>query len=105
MQEEGFPRVLYDATARPGILARPEYVGREYVKDDMEYCEVTVHIGASDRFPEVTPWCLTTTGSRLSDSYQLVARKALKCLYQMCESHLGLTPMKYFPPLDRNHPA
>jgi hypothetical protein len=23
----------------------------------------------------------------------------------MCESHLSPTPMKYFPPLDHNHPA
>jgi hypothetical protein len=23
----------------------------------------------------------------------------------MCETHMGPTPMKYFSPLDRNHPA
>jgi hypothetical protein len=50
-------------------------------------------------------WCVTAIGSHLSDTYQLVARKALKCLYQMCELHLSPTPMKYFPPLDHNHPA
>jgi hypothetical protein len=64
-----------------------------------------VHIGASGRFPEMGPWCVTATGSCLSDTYQHVARKALKCLYPMCESHLGPTPMKYFPPLDHNRPA
>jgi hypothetical protein len=103
--EEGFPQVLYAATARLSILDRPKYVGHEYVEDGTEYCEVTVHIGTSGRFLEMGPWCVTTIGTCLSDTYQLVARKVLKCLYQMCGSHLGPTPMKYFPPLDHNRRA
>jgi hypothetical protein len=43
-QEEGFLKVLYAATVRLGILDRLEYVGREYVEEGTEYCEVTVHI-------------------------------------------------------------
>jgi hypothetical protein len=105
IQEEGFPKVLYAATARLGISDHPEYVGHEFVEDGMEYYEVTVHLGASDRFPEMGPWCVTATGSHLSDTYQLVAHKALKCLCEMCESHLSPTPMKYFSPLDCNCPA
>jgi hypothetical protein len=97
--------VLYVAIARLGISGSPEYMGREYVEDGMEYCEVIVHIGASDRFSEMGPWCVTATGTHLSDTYQLVTRKALKCLCQMCESHLVPMPMKYFPPLDHKHPA
>jgi hypothetical protein len=104
-QEEGFPKVLYAATVRLGIPDHLEYVGREYVEEGTEYCEVTVHIGASDKFLEMKPWCVTATGSRLTDTYQLVARKALKYLSQMYEWHLGPTSMKYFPPLDRNRPA
>jgi hypothetical protein len=45
------------------------------------------------------------TGSRLTNTYQLVAHKALKYLSQMYEWHMGSTSMKYFPPLDRNRPA
>ena len=97
--------MLYAATARLGIPDHPEYVGREYVEHGMEFCEVTVHIGASDKFLEMKPWCVTATGSRLSDTYQLVARKALKYLCQMYEWHLGPTPMRFFPPLDRNRPS
>jgi hypothetical protein len=93
IQEEGFPQVLYATTARLGISDHPKYVGHEYVEDGTEYCEVTVHIGASGRFPEMGPWCVTATGTRLSDTYQLVAHKALMCLCQMCESHLGPMPM------------
>jgi hypothetical protein len=104
-QEEGFPKVIYVITVRLGIPDRPEYVGREYVEECTEYCEVTVHIGASDKFLEMKPWCVIATGSRLTDTYKLVARKALKYLSHMYEWHLGPTSMKYFPPLDRNRPA
>jgi hypothetical protein len=75
------------------------------VEEGTEYCEVTVHIGASDKFLEMKPWCVTATGSRLTNTYQLVARKALKYLSQMYEWHLGPTSMKYFRPLDRNRSA
>jgi hypothetical protein len=81
------------------------YVGREYVEEGTEYCEVTVHFGASDKFLEMKPCRVTATGSRLTDTYQLVARKALKYLSQVYEWHLGPTSMKYFPPLDHNRPA
>jgi hypothetical protein len=104
-QEEGFPKVLYATTVCLGIPDHSEYVGCEYVEEFMEYCEVTVHIGASDKFLEMKPWCVTVTGSRLTDTYQLVARKALNYLSQMYEWHLGPTSMKYFPPLYRNRPA
>jgi hypothetical protein len=97
--------VLYAATARLGISDRPEYVGCELVEDCTEYYEVMVHLGASDRFPEMGPWCVTTTGSHLSDTYQHVFCRALKYQCQMCESLLSPTPMKYFPPLDHNRPA
>ena len=79
-QEEGFPKVLYAATVRLGIPDRLEYVGWEYVEEGTEYCEITVHIGVSDKFLDMKPWCVTATGSRLTDTYQLVARKALKYL-------------------------
>jgi hypothetical protein len=49
-QEEGFPKVLYAATVRLGIPDHSEYVGREYMEEGTEYCEVTVHIDASDKF-------------------------------------------------------
>jgi hypothetical protein len=97
-QEEGFPKVLYAATVRLGIPDRPEYVGREYMEECTEYCEVTVHIGTSDMFLEMKPWCVTATGSRLTDTYQLVAHKVLKYLSQMYEWHLGSTSISTFHP-------
>jgi hypothetical protein len=54
-QEEGFSKVLYTATVRHGISDHPEYAGREYVEEGTEYNEVTMHIGASDKFLEMKP--------------------------------------------------
>jgi hypothetical protein len=105
INEDGFPKVLYAATLRLGIPERPEYVGREFMEHGTESCEVTVHIDASDKFLEMQPWSVTATGARMSDTIQLAARKALRYLCHMFEWHLGSTPMKYFPPLDRNRPA
>ena len=105
INEDGFPRVLYAATVRLGIPERPEYVGREFMEHGTESCEVTIHIGASDKYLEMQPWSVTATGARMPDTIQLAARKALRYLCQMFEWHLGSTPMKYFPPLDRNRPA
>jgi hypothetical protein len=51
--------VLYAATAQLGVLDHPEYVGHEYMEDGTEYCDVMVHNSASDRFPEMRPWCVT----------------------------------------------
>jgi hypothetical protein len=54
-QEEGFFKVLYTATVRHDISDHQEYAGREYVEEGTEYSEVTVHIGASDKFLEMKP--------------------------------------------------
>jgi hypothetical protein len=72
------------------------------MEEGTEYCEVIVHIGASDKFLEMKPWCVTAIGSHLTDTYQLVARKALKYLSHMYEWHMGSISMKYFPLLDLN---
>jgi len=105
INEDGFPRVLYAATVRLGIPERPEYVGREFVEHGTESCEVTIHIGASDKYLEMQPCSVTATGARMPDTIQLAARKVLRYLCQMFEWHLGSTPMMYFPPLDRSRPA
>ena len=61
INEDGFPRVLYAATVRLGIPERPYYVGREFVEHGTESCEVTIHIGASDKYLEMQPWSVTAT--------------------------------------------
>jgi hypothetical protein len=59
INDDGFPKVVYAAMVRLGILDHPEYVGREYVVSCVECCEVTVHIGPSDKFLEMKPWSVS----------------------------------------------
>ena len=55
INEDGFPKVLYAATVRLGIPEHPEYVGREFMEQGTKSCEVTIHIGASDKYLEMQP--------------------------------------------------
>jgi hypothetical protein len=83
--------VLHVATVRLGIPGHLKYVGQEYVEQGTKHCEVTVHIGASDSFMEIKPWCVTATGFHLTHTYQFFTCKALKYLSQMYEWNLGPT--------------
>lgn len=105
LDEAGFPRVLYEATSRLGIMEHPEYVGREYHEYGTDRCEVTIHVGASERYRDTRPWSVSTIGFRFADTYQAVARKALRYLCQMYERPIRTTAMRFFPPLDRNRPT
>jgi hypothetical protein len=103
LNTEGFPKILYAILQKLGIRERPEYEGREYMKHGTERCKVTVYIGKSEEFPDVTEaWNVTATGFRFGDTYQVVARKALRHLCQIYEQPISRTPMRFFPPLDKN---
>jgi hypothetical protein len=45
---------------------------------------------------------VTATGFLFGDTYQVVARKALRHLCQIYEQPIARTPMRFFPPLDKN---
>ena len=45
---------------------------------------------------------MTATGFGFIDTYQVVARKALRHLCQIYEEPIARTPMKFFPPLEKN---
>ena len=105
LEEDGFPKVLRATTARLGIADQPEYMGREYMERGTQFCEVIVHIGSSTNFLAVQPTSVTATGCRLKDTYQLAARKALRYICQMYEWHTVDTPVRFYPPLDRNRPS
>jgi hypothetical protein len=73
------------------------------MKHGTERCQVTVYIGKSEEFPDITEaWNVTATGFRFGDTYQVVARKALRHLCQIYEQPIARTPMRFFPPLDKN---
>ena len=48
---------------------------------------------------------MTTTGFCFIDTYQVVARKALRHLCQIYEEPIAHTPMRFFPPLEKNQRA
>ena len=63
------------------VKDRPKYEGHEYEKHDTKRCEVTVYIGKSEEFPDLTgSWSVTATGFSFIDTYQVMARKALRYL-------------------------
>jgi hypothetical protein len=73
------------------------------MKQGTERCQVTVYIGKSEEFPDITEaWNVTATGFRFGDTYQVVARKALRYLCQIYEQPISRTPMRFFPALDKN---
>jgi hypothetical protein len=73
------------------------------MKHGTERCKVTVYIGKSEEFPDITEaWNVTATGFRFGDTYQVVARKALRHLYQIFEGPIARTPMRFFPPWDKD---
>ena len=51
---EGFPKILHATLQKLGVKDHPEYEGREYEMHGTNRCEVTVYIGKSEEFPDVT---------------------------------------------------
>jgi hypothetical protein len=97
--EDGFPKLLRACTVRLGIRSQPEYDGREFVEHGIEKCVVTVYIGSS---PHHMEWSVTTAGHRFKDTCQVVAHKALRTLCQIYEEEVADTPLRFFPPFQRD---
>jgi hypothetical protein len=108
LNTEGFPKVLHATLQHLGVQDRPEYEGREYEELGTPRCEVTVYIGKSEKFREIEisqGWSVTATGFRFADTYQIVARKALRRLCWIYGDLMGRTPMRFFPPEEKDQQA
>jgi hypothetical protein len=99
--EDGFPKLLRACTVRLGIRSQPEYEGREFVEHGTEKCVVTVYIGSSLHHVE---WSVTAAGHRFRDTCQVITRKALRALCQIYEEEVADTPLRFFPPFQRDCP-
>ena len=86
-----------------GIYERPEYTSREYEDRGTLRCKMIIYVGRSSRFPVIQPWNVTAMGFCHQDTYQVAARKALRYLCQIYERHIGHTPIRFFPPVKKNH--
>jgi len=103
---EGFPKLLYATIQKLGTKDRLEYEGREYEEHETERCEVTIYIGKSEDFPNIAEsWSMTVIGVWFADTYQAVARKALRYLCQIYEKPITHTPMRFFPPKEKDRPV
>ena len=54
LNTKGFPKILYATLQKLRVKDHPEYEGREYEEQGTERCEVTVYIGKSEEFPDLT---------------------------------------------------
>ena len=54
LNTEGFPKILYSTLQKLGVKDHPEYEGYEYEEHGTERCEVTVYIGKSEEFLDIT---------------------------------------------------
>jgi hypothetical protein len=102
---EGFPHLLRSCTLRMGIRKKPEYVWKEYLENGMEKCSMAVYLGESRNYPNHPSFQVTFTGYRFPDTCQNVARKALRQLCQNYSRVIFETPLRYFPPSNKNTPA
>jgi hypothetical protein len=100
--EDGLPKLLRACTVRLEIRSQPEYDGHEFIEHDTEKCVMTVYIGSSSRHTE---WSVTVARHRFKDTYQVVARKALRALCQIYEEEVADTPLRFFLPFQRNRPV
>jgi outer membrane murein-binding lipoprotein Lpp len=105
LEVEGFPHLLRSCALRMGIRKKPEYVWKEYLENGMEKCSMAVYLGESRNYPNHPSFHVTFTGHRFPDTCQNVARKALRQLCQNYSRVIFETPLRYFPPSNKNTPA
>jgi outer membrane murein-binding lipoprotein Lpp len=103
-EEEGFPHLIRSCGLRMGIHKKPGYVWKEYREHGMEKCSMAVYLGESRSYPN-PPFQVTFIGHRFPDTCQSVARKALKQLCQNYTREIFETPLRYFPPTNKNTPT
>jgi hypothetical protein len=101
---EGFPHLLRSCALRMGIRKKPEYVWKEYLENGMGKCSMAVYLGESQNYPNHPSFQVTFTGYRFPDTCQNVARTALRQLCQNYSKVIFETPLRYFPPSNKNTP-
>jgi uncharacterized protein YdcH (DUF465 family) len=88
-----------------GISKKPEYVWKEYHENRIEKCFMVFYLGESRSYPNHPPFQITATGHRFPDTCQNAAQKALCQLCQNYSREVSETPLRYFPPINKNTPT
>jgi hypothetical protein len=102
---EGIPHLLRSCALRMGIRKKLEYVWKEYCENGTEKCSMTIYLGESRNYPNHPPFQVTFTGHRFPDTCKNVVRKALRQLCQNYSREVFETPLRYFPPSNKNTPT
>jgi hypothetical protein len=102
---EGLPHLLRSCTLRMGIRKKPEYVWKEYRENGIEKCSMAVYLGERRNYPNHPPFQVTATGHRFPDTCQNAAQRALRQLCQNYSREVSETPLRYFPPSNKNTPT
>jgi hypothetical protein len=68
----------------------------------MDKCSMAVYLGESRNYPNHPPFQVTFIEHRFPDTCQNVARKALRHLCQNYSREVFKTPLRYFPPSNKN---
>jgi outer membrane murein-binding lipoprotein Lpp len=71
----------------------------------MEKCSMAVYLGESQNYPNHPSFQVTFTCYHFPDTCQNIARKALRQLCQNYSRVIFETPLRYFPPSNKNTPA
>jgi hypothetical protein len=67
---------------RLGIRSQPEYDGHDFIEHGTKKCVMTVYIGSS---PHHVEWSVSAMDRRFGDTYQVIARKALRAMCKIYE--------------------
>jgi hypothetical protein len=102
LEVEGFPHLLRSCALRMGIRKKPEYVWTEHIEGGMEKCSMAIYLGESRNYPNHPSFQVTFTGYHFPDTCQNVARKTLRQLCQNYNKVIFETPLRYFPPNNKN---
>jgi hypothetical protein len=66
---------------------------------------MVIYLGESQSYPNHPPLQTTITCYRFQDTYQNAALKALCRLYQAYDKEIVETPLRSFPPTNKNSPT
>jgi hypothetical protein len=102
---EGFPHLFQSCALRMGIRKKLGYVWKEYHENGTEKFSMAVYLGERRNYPNHPPFQVTFTGHCFPDTCQNVARKALRQLCQNYSREVFETPLRYFPPSNKNTPT
>jgi hypothetical protein len=102
---EGFFHLLRSCALRMGIRKKPEFVWKEYRENGIEKCSMVVYLGESRSYPNHPPFQTIAIVHRFPDTCQNAAQKALRQLCQNYRREVSGTPLRYFPPNNKNTPT